>query len=150
MEVTRAALLIDGDNISIRHDATLKREAQKIGRLDVTRVYGGPCVSAEWLTTPGIRFMQAGTGKNAADLLLSIDAMELAFSGGIDAFAIASSDGDFTHLAQRLREKGHHVTGLGDARAPERFRTASRPGWRYPCRDRRNCRPAARPPGGFR
>ncbi len=124
MNVTRTALLIDGDNISARYDQTLKLEAEKLGRLDVVRVYGCPSVSAEWPSTPGARFMQAGTGKNAADLLLSIDAMELALSDGITAFAIASSDGDFTHLAHRLREKGNFVLGLGDARAPEHFRMA--------------------------
>lgn len=124
MDLTRAALLIDGDNISARYNATLKHEAEKLGRLDVMRVYGGPCVSAEWLNTPGARFIQAGDGKNAADLLLSIDAMELALSGGIQAFAVASSDGDLTHLAHRLREKGFYLLGLGDNRAPERFRQA--------------------------
>ncbi len=68
--------------------------------------------------------MHAGVGKNSSDVLLCIDAMELALSGGIQAFAIATSDGDFTHLAQRLRERGLHVLGLGEAKAPNCFRMA--------------------------
>ncbi len=50
--------------------------------------------------------------------------MELALSGGMQAFVIATSDGDFTHLAQRLREHGLHVLGLGEAKAPKCFRMA--------------------------
>ncbi|MEZ5723187.1 MAG: NYN domain-containing protein [Paracoccaceae bacterium] len=73
---------------------------------------------------PGIRFVHAGTGKNAADLLLSIDAVELALREGYEMFVIASSDGDFSHLAIRLRETGHLVVGCGVATAPARFRTA--------------------------
>ena len=48
--------------------------------------------------------MHAGTGKNASDLLLALDAVELALRGDVDHFVIASSDGDFSHLALRLRE----------------------------------------------
>lgn len=120
----RVALLIDGDNIKARHDAELRYEAEKLGRLDIARIHGGTCLSNEWSNASGLRFIYAGVGKNAADLLLSIDAMELALSEGIEVFAMASSDGDFTHLAQRLREKGFHVLGLGNTKAPERLRKA--------------------------
>ncbi len=50
--------------------------------------------------------------------------MEFAITGGVDTFAIASSDGDFAHLAKRLREKGLHVLGMGEAKAPDGFRLA--------------------------
>lgn len=66
--------------------------------------------------------IHAGAGKNAADLLLAIDAIELSLGGRADAFVIVSSDGDFSHLAQRLREYGAAVTGVGEGKAPETFR----------------------------
>lgn len=68
--------------------------------------------------------IHAGTGKNAADLLLAIDAVEVALSGRAEAFVIASSDGDFSHLAHRLRAFGAEVTGVGEAKAPRGFRAA--------------------------
>ena len=72
----------------------------------------------------GFRPILAGAGKNAADCLMCIDAVELALSGEFNAFALASSDGDFTHLAHRLRERGKVVLGLGEAKAPKIFRKA--------------------------
>ncbi|WP_018500818.1 NYN domain-containing protein [Parafrankia discariae] len=53
-------------------------------------------------------------GKNAADLALTIDAMDLLHSGSVDAICIASSDSDFTRLAERIREGGLTVHGFGE------------------------------------
>ncbi|MCW2791056.1 MAG: hypothetical protein JWO76_154, partial [Nocardioides sp.] len=58
------------------------------------------------------------TGKNSTDSALIIDAMDLLYSGNLDAFAIVSSDSDFTRLATRLRESGKTVIGLGRRRTP--------------------------------
>lgn len=124
MSSRRLALLVDGDNLSAKHSARLLSEADKRGRVDVSRVYASATRSSDWLATPGYRLMHAGAGKNAADLLLSIDAMELALRAGIESFVIASSDGDFTHLAQRLREHGLEVLGMGEAKTPQAFRLA--------------------------
>ena len=46
------------------------------------------------------------TGKNSTDSALIIDAMDLLYSGNVDAFALVSSDSDFTSLAIRLRGLG--------------------------------------------
>ncbi|WP_138933153.1 NYN domain-containing protein [Roseovarius arcticus] len=124
MSAERIALLVDGDNISATHAKDILSYARKLGRVDVARVYGGAHHSCDWLNAPGYRVMHAGAGKNAADVLLCIDAMELALTGGLQTFAVATSDGDFTHLSQRLRERGLHVLGLGEAKAPECFRMA--------------------------
>jgi uncharacterized LabA/DUF88 family protein len=120
----RLALLVDGDNLGPKHASRLLSEAEKLGRVDVRRVYAAASCPSEWRTAPGFRFVHSGVGKNAADLLLCIDAMELALSEGIEAFVIASSDGDFTHLALRLRERGLAVVGAGEAKAPVAFRQA--------------------------
>lgn len=124
MERRRIAVLVDGDNVSARHSARLLSEAGKLGRIDIARVYAATNPQPDWLSVPGYRFIHAGEGKNAADLLLSIDAMEMALESGLETFAIATSDGDFTHLALRLRERGVHVLGLGEAKAPRAFRMA--------------------------
>jgi hypothetical protein len=124
MASERTAVLVDGDNVSAVHAGRILAEAGRLGRVDVARVYAAACRVSGWLTTPGFRLLHAGSGKNGADLLLCLDAMELAFLEGFACFAIATSDRDFTHLAQRLRERGHHVLGLGEAKAPVQFRAA--------------------------
>jgi len=120
----RVAVFVDGDNISANHADEILSRASGLGRADAIRVYCNASQTSDWLVAASFRLIHAGAGKNGADLLLSIDAMELALLGGFDAFAVASSDGDFTHLAQRLRERGLHVLGLGEDKAPESFRLA--------------------------
>jgi hypothetical protein len=63
-------------------------------------------------------------GKNASDIALVIDAMDLMYKGAVDGFCLVSSDSDFTRLAQRLREDGLAVYGFGERRTPEAFRIA--------------------------
>src|SRR5262249_45723468 len=66
------------------------------------------------------------TGKNASDIALVIDAMDLLHSGRFDGFCLVSSDSDFTRLASRLREEGADVYGFGTQKTPESFRQACR------------------------
>lgn len=124
MAMARVAVLVDGDNVSPKFAARILRVANDMGRVDVARVYSVVDKPSDWQTMPGFRCMGAGIGKNAADLLLSIDAMELALEHGIECFLVASSDSDFTHLAQRLRERALYVLGLGEEKAPVMFRAA--------------------------
>ena len=66
------------------------------------------------------------TGKNASDITLVIDAMDLLHSGRFDRFCLVSSDSDFTRLAARIREHGIDVFGFGEQKTPESFRQACR------------------------
>lgn len=124
MTTPRLAVLVDGDNISPRHADRVLSEAARRGKIDVARVYVAGLTPSDWLTAPGYRAIHAGGGKNASDILLCLDAMELALTGGIEAVVLVSSDRDFSHLALRLRERGVCVPGLGDAKAPDAFRRA--------------------------
>jgi hypothetical protein len=63
-------------------------------------------------------------GKNATDMKMTIDAMDLLFRGKVEAFGIMSSDSDFMPLAMRIRQEGIPVYGFGTSRAPEAFRRA--------------------------
>ena len=128
----RLAVLIDADNTSARHAADLLEEIAKYGSPTVKRVYG------DWTTQQLVRWKEElhrhaiqpmqqfayTTGKNSTDSALIIDAMDLLYSGNLDAFAIVSSDSDFTRLATRLRESGATVYGLGQRKTPESFREA--------------------------
>jgi hypothetical protein len=63
-------------------------------------------------------------GKNATDMAMTIDAIDLLYRGKVDGFGIMSSDSDFTPLVTRLRQDGLMVYGFGSDKAPEAFKTA--------------------------
>ncbi|MGR3291981.1 MAG: NYN domain-containing protein [Paracoccaceae bacterium] len=116
------ALLIDGENISSSLADAIMSVAVKLGEVTVKRIYGNFRALPSWEAVPGYRQMHSGIGRNSADMLLAIEAMELASSGLISTFAIATSDGDFGHLATHLRESGFNVIGIGEEKAPDSFR----------------------------
>ncbi|TIC85888.1 NYN domain-containing protein [Nocardioides sp. GY 10113] len=122
----RVAVLIDADNTSPRHASALLSELAQYGVATVKRAYGDWTTSqlTGWKTqlnqhaiAPVQQFAYT-TGKNATDSALIIDAMDLLYSGNLDAFALVSSDSDFTRLATRLREGGKTVYGLGLRKTP--------------------------------
>ena len=124
MQFSSVALLVDGDNVPAHFAGKLLREAGALGPLQIRRVYGNAHGIAAWSQAPSYYVLHAGNGKNGADLLLAVQAMEFALRDGIEAFALASSDADFSHLARRLREFGKHVMGLGEEKAKDNFRKA--------------------------
>jgi uncharacterized LabA/DUF88 family protein len=121
------AVLIDADNTSASQASALLDELARYGVPTVKRAYGDwtrPNLGGwkEELNRHAIQPMQQfayTTGKNSTDSALIIDAMDLLYSGNVDAFAIVSSDSDFTRLATRLRESGKTVFGLGQQKTPE-------------------------------
>lgn len=88
------------------------------------RVFGNLGSGSDWHAVEWVHPVLAGAGKNAADMLLTIEAMELALTQGYTRFTLVTSDGDFTHLAAYLRRRGCYVTGVGEAKTPLRFRAA--------------------------
>jgi NYN domain/OST-HTH/LOTUS domain len=128
----RLAVLIDADNTSASHADNLLEEIAKYGTPAVKRAYGDWTDNhlVRWrdqFLTQAIQPVQQFAytkGKNATDSALIIDAMDLLYSGHLDAFAIVSSDSDFTRLAMRLRESGATVYGLGQRKTPESFQSA--------------------------
>ena len=128
----RLAVLIDADNASPKIASGLFEEIAAIGEASVRRIYGDFSGNrlrgwSEVLSTHAIMPHQnfANTvGKNASDIALVIDAMDLLYTGRFEAFCLVSSDGDFTRLAARIREQGVDVYGFGEAKTPESFRQA--------------------------
>ncbi len=118
------AVLVDGENISQDLAGQIINRASALGSLVVKRVYGNASKMPKWEAAPGFRLSHSGSGKNATDLLLAIEAVSLFHEGSIDTVVIASSDRDFSHLAHHLRERQITVVGMGEAKAPEAFRKA--------------------------
>lgn len=130
----RLAVLIDADNTSAKIADGLFEEIAKLGEASVRRIYGdfSHARSRGWaavLSRHGIIPQQQfayTTGKNASDITLVIDAMDLLHIGRFDGFCLVSSDSDFTRLAARIREQGVDVYGFGEQKTPESFRQACR------------------------
>jgi Fe-S-cluster formation regulator IscX/YfhJ len=131
---SRLAVLIDADNASARIADGLFEEIAKIGEASVRRIYGDfsstrskawADILAKHAIIPQQQFAYT-SGKNASDITLVIDAMDLLHSGRFDGFCLVSSDSDFTRLAARIREQGIDVFGFGEQKTPESFRQACR------------------------
>jgi uncharacterized protein (TIGR00288 family) len=125
----RIALLIDCDNVSHRAIEGVLEELAKYGTVNVRHAHGdwnSPGLSGwvEKLHPHAIRPMQQFAytkGKNATDSAMIIDAMDLLYSGNIDAFGLMTSDSDFTPLVLRILESGLPVYGFGEKKTPQPF-----------------------------
>jgi uncharacterized protein (TIGR00288 family) len=121
-ETKRIALLIDCDNVSHTAIEGVLEELAKHGTVNVRHAHGdwkSPSLSgwADKLHPHAIRPMQQFAytkGKNATDSAMIIDAMDLLYSGNVDAFALMTSDSDFTPLVLRILESGFPVYGFGE------------------------------------
>ena len=128
----RIALLIDADNASVSSLDYVLGEIAELGMANVRRAYGdwGSAHLRGWreaLLGNAIQPVQqiAYTSKgNASDMAMVIEAMDLLHGGGFDAFALMSSDSDFTPLVMRLRAANMHVYGFGRAQTPNAFKAA--------------------------
>ena len=126
------AVLIDADNTSPKYTKAIFDEIASLGEASVRRCYGDFSSQqmagwsrgqAEFGLVP--HHQPANTvGKNASDIPLVIDAMDLMHSGRFDGFVLVSSDSDFTRLASRIREQGLDVYGMGMEKTPNAFRKA--------------------------
>lgn len=136
----RLALLIDADNTSYRLLPTILDEVPRHGIATYRRIYGDftdpqavgwRSILLENAILPVQQFSNVKSrepgevaGKNATDSTLIIDAMDILYSGNVDGFVLVTSDSDFTRLAQRLRESGMIVVGMGRNQTSRSFRQA--------------------------
>ncbi|GGR61991.1 uncharacterized protein (TIGR00288 family) [Nocardioides luteus] len=128
----RIALLIDADNAPASRIDAILNDLAEYGEVTIRRAYGNwtkPELKSwiQELHDAAIRPMQQfdlTAHKNASDMALAIDAVELLHSAVPDAFALVSSDSDFTPLVHYLREKGRAVYGYGREKTPAPFKSA--------------------------
>jgi uncharacterized LabA/DUF88 family protein len=124
------ATLIDADNVPAKYAEAILKEVSSIGEPALRRVYGDWTSGrlkrwSEKILALGLVAHQqtANTsGKNASDIGLVIDAMDILHGRRFDGFVLVSSDSDFTSLANRLREDGLMVIGIGEKKTPEPLR----------------------------
>jgi uncharacterized protein (TIGR00288 family) len=127
-QAPNAALLIDFDNVTMGIREDMKAELRNLlssdiirGKVSVQRAY------ADWRRYPGYvvplaeasidMIMAPAYGsakKNATDIRLAVDAMELVFTRPeIGTFILLSGDSDFSSLVTKLKEYGKYVIGVG-------------------------------------
>jgi uncharacterized protein (TIGR00288 family) len=131
MEEERIGLFIDYENLAIgaREDLGIQFDFKPVadalaerGRVVVRRAY------ADWthfekdrrmLTDNQIELIEipqrkGAVRKNAADIKMAVDAVELAFERGyVTMFVLCTGDSDFTPLVHKLRELNRRVIGVG-------------------------------------
>lgn len=132
LPASNIALLIDADNSRADSLEDVLTILGDLGTVNVRRAYGN------W-SKPGLKGWSAiihrhaiepqqqfdiTKGKNATDMKMTIDAMDLLYGGRVDGFGIMSSDSDFMPIAMRIRQNGLPVYGFGTSRTPEGFRQA--------------------------
>jgi len=125
------ALLIDADNTTPQAIDPVLTVMAELGQVNIRRAYGNFAKGnlAKWDTITnkfGIRPQQQfdiSKGKNATDMAMTIDAIDLLYQGKVDGFGIMTSDSDFTPLVSRLRQDGILVYGFGEKKTPEAFQS---------------------------
>lgn len=125
----RIAILIDADNAPASKIDVVLAEVARHGSANVRRAYGNwksPSLKPweDTLHAYAIRPIQQfaySKGKNASDMAMVVDAMDLLYTHSVDAFAIVSSDADFTPLVMRILTDGVKVYGFGEKKTPEPF-----------------------------
>ena len=126
------AMLIDADNTQLSKLESVIQEISTNGRIVVKRAYGNWRKGSlkNWenelkrLAIKAEQQFDYVAGKNATDMALVIDTLDLLHSGIYDAFVIVASDSDYTPLAIKLRESGVFVMGVDEKKTPEPFRNA--------------------------
>lgn len=131
-KLSKIVLLIDADNTRLSKMESVLREVSAYGRIVVKRAYGNWKKDAlkNWenelkrLAIKAEQQFDYVSGKNATDIALVIDAINLLHKGMYDAFVIVASDSDYTPLAINLHESGVYVIGVGEKKTPESFRNS--------------------------
>ena len=119
------AVLIDADNISSKYAATIFEELEKYGLSTYRRIYGNWSRGNGWsegmlleYSIMPVQQFSYTSGKNATDMAMVIDAMDILFKNKVQGFCLVTSDSDFTRLAMRLREENMFVLGMGESKTP--------------------------------
>jgi len=125
----RIALLIDADNSPAKSIQNIISELARHGMVNIRKAYGNwtssnlkgwESVLQDHAIQP-IQQYDLTKGKNATDIAIAIDAMDILYTKQVDTFCIVTSDCDFTPLATRILSDGKSVIGFGERKTPSAF-----------------------------
>ncbi len=126
---SKVAVLIDADNTPSSEIQFILDSAKGYGRVTIKRAYGDWSKGnlRDWLeacnehAVKSIQLNRYAKGKNATDLGMFVDAMDMLHRKDVDVFVLVTSDSDFTTLAQRINEASLQVIGIGQKKTPRPF-----------------------------
>lgn len=127
---SKLCLLVDGDNAAPSDVGKVLHIAKGLGAVMTKRIYGGGPILEAWKASAleydlDVVHQYAYTkGKNATDMAMTIDAMDLLHIGNYDGFCLMTSDFDFTPLVKRISRSGKKAYGFGNSNTPQAFRDA--------------------------
>ena len=118
----RLAVLIDAENMAARNWPKIRARIEALGAISICRVFGNLTEErlSGWLKiaeAEALQPMLQFSGVNAADIALTVSAMDLVYTGRLEGICLVTSDGDFTPLVHRLRAAGLKVYGFGNAKS---------------------------------
>ncbi len=125
----KIALFIDADNAPASKFEDVLSEVANYGVVTIRKAYGNwksPTLKAwedllhEYAIQP-IQQYDLTKGKNASDIALVIDAMDVMYTKQIDVMCFVSSDCDFTPMVTRALAEGKVVLGFGERKTPSAF-----------------------------
>ena len=123
------ALLVDADNSPAKSIQKIFSELARHGKVNIRRAYGNwtssnlkgwEAILHDHAIQP-IQQYDLTKGKNATDIAIAIDAMDILYTKQVDTFCIVTSDCDFTPLATRILSEGKSVIGFGERKTPAPF-----------------------------
>lgn len=120
------AMLIDCDNVSARYIDSIINDLSKYGVVNIRKAYGNwknPKLKGwedsllEYAIKPVQQFDYT-KGKNASDIAMVIDIMDLLYTKELSGIALVTSDSDFTPVVSRILSDGLIVYGYGEEKTP--------------------------------
>ncbi|MDH5433835.1 MAG: NYN domain-containing protein [Gammaproteobacteria bacterium] len=129
MEKQQIAVFIDADNAPAKKMEDILSELAKYGVVNIRKAYGNwtsaklnpwAKILHEYSIQPFQQFDMT-KGKNASDIAMVIDVMDVIYTKNVDVICIVSSDCDFTPLVVRTLSEGKVVIGFGERKTPDAF-----------------------------
>lgn len=126
------SILIDCDNVSYKYAEDIFNDISKYGTVNIRRAYGNwkdkKLIGWERLlqqyNIQPIQQFSYTQGKNATDIAMIIDIMDLLYTKELKGVALVTSDSDFTPIVTRILSNGLTVYGYGEVKTPIAFRHA--------------------------
>lgn len=128
----KVALFIDADNISHKYIEKIIDKSLEFGKIIIKRIY------ADWSKisnkenykteilkfslTPMQHFSLTSNNKNATDMHLIADLMDVYINKDIDVFIIISSDSDYASVINKLRENNKFCIGMGETKSVQNYK----------------------------
>lgn len=125
----KIAIFIDADNAPASKFEDVLSEVAMYGVVTIRKAYGdwkSPHLKPwedlihEFAIQP-VQQYALTKGKNASDIAMVIDAMDVMYTRNIDVICLVSSDCDFTPLVTRILAEGIVVLGFGERKTPMPF-----------------------------